>query len=102
MHRGQGIEEQAAAGRVDAQGVAVEGDRGRLVQRHPLRHAVAEPLPAAAQYSANRYAVVRFIQPPRCSRGSGVSQWYRVAMGEMPAASKPVDQPVVEVQARAR
>ena len=44
VHRRQGIEEQAVAGRMGAQGVAVEGDRGGLVQRHPLRHAVAEPL----------------------------------------------------------
>ena len=43
--------------------------------------------PAAALYSAKRSAVDRRSQPPRCSSGSGVSQWYRVAMGEMPASS---------------
>ena len=87
---------------MDAQGVAVQGHGGRLVQRDPLRHPVAEPLaggravlgepfrrgpvhPAAAVLQGQR-------RVPVVERGHGGD-----AGGE-----QLVDQPVVEVQALPR
>ena len=102
VHRGQGVEEQVAAGRVDAQGVAVEGDGGGLVQRHPLRHAVTEPLAGGRAVLGEPFRR-RTVHPAAAvlQGQRGVPVVERGHGGDA-GVEQPVDQPVVEVQALPR
>ena len=98
VHAGEGLEHERLAGRVHAQGVAVGGDRGGLVDSHPAAHAVPEgsrgdggevpqpvgrvPVHPAAGLIQGQWGV------PVVERGHRGN-----AVGE-----QQVDQPVVEVQ----
>ena len=98
---GEGVEDQAVARGVDAEGVAVEGDGDRFVERDPLGDAVAEALgrpprvlgeafrrgpvqPAAAVFQRQRSV-------PVVQGGHGGDAGFQQL----------VDQPVVEVEALA-
>ena len=69
---GQGIEHQPAPRCMHPQGIPVQGHRDRFIQGDPLRHPVPDRGGPAVLGKPLRGVPV---QPPRCSSGSGVSQW---------------------------
>ena len=91
----QGVEQQALARRVRAQGVAQQGVLGGLVQGDPLRHAVAETVRDQRHVLGEAFGRVA-LQPVQV-RGQVPVEQRRD--GTDARRAQVVDQPVVEVQA---